>query len=392
VNGKFPKIDKAQVSAFSTLAPAMAPLQKYRSRINLVEGLWHGLGGGHWKGYPALTCADGGREGIDSPTAASIDALIARGNSLGAALPHVALAVRDDFGEFQTGLVAQGPANGVVMRANPRSTLVYLFGPTDAGSRDDVARTGVVLDWLKEDVKRVQRGLSGQERIKFDAYLSSIEYLQATQTSLAKIQSSGACGHPTLGTAFALDQIEGRCQSMFATAATALACGLTNTVTLSLNTIRSFGAFYKGLGYTVGLHGLGHGASDPKNGRGDLVIQAFHAQCIASFCDTLAAIPEGSGSVLDNTLVVWLNENGPSHHARPWHPWSVMLLGSAQGALKPGGRVVQYPFREGDPNFANGRRVADLYRTIATAMGVTVDEFGTGPAKSMHGPLPELLT
>jgi hypothetical protein len=359
--------------------------------MNLIEGLWHGLGGGHWKGYPALTCANGGREGIASPETASIDSVLAKANSAGGALPHIPLAVRKDSGEFEKGLIAEAAGKPVVMRANPRSTLSYLFGPADTAGREDVGRTGIVLDWLQEDVKRAQRGLVGQERLKFDAYLSSIEYLQATQASLLKVQASGVCPRPTAGNAFTVDQIEGRCQSMVSIAATALACGLTNTVTLSFNSLRSFDALYSGLGYTMGLHGLGHGGADPKNGGGDRVIQNFHAQCIASLCDALAAVPEGTGTVLDNTLVVWLNENGPSHHSRPWHPWSVMLLGSAQGALKPGGRVIQYPFREGDPNLANGRRVADLYRTIAKAMGTKLDEFGVGPAKSLHGPLEELL-
>jgi hypothetical protein len=389
VNGRVPKTESIAVRPFSTLAPPMAPLQKYVTKITLVDGLWHGVGGGHWKGYPALTCAPGGAEGVQSPAAASIDSLIAKANAQGASLPHVALAVTQDRPEFVRGLVAEGPGKQVVMRANPLSTLAYLFGPTDATSRDDIARRGQVLDWLKEDVARVQRRLSGPERLKFDAYLASIEYLQATQASL--VRSQGSCRAPSMGSSFTIDQIEGRCQSMVAIAATALACGITNAVTLSLNALGSFGATYAGLGYTVGLHGLGHGGTDPVNGRGDGTIQRFHAEAIASFCDVLAAVPEGSGSVLDQTLVVWLNENGPSHHSRPWHPWNVMLLGTAQGALKPGGRVVHYPHSEHNPELANGRRVADLYRTIAKAMGVTLDQFGYGAAQSVHGPLAELL-
>jgi hypothetical protein len=388
-NGRAPQASGVPlVRTFAQLAPTMAPLQRYASRITQVHDLYHGVGGGHWHGYPALTCKPGGTNGTQYPLGPSIDALLAQRNAARAPIPHLALAATDSPQEFDRGLLAAGSLQPIILRANPASTLARLFGASGAEDKERLARKDALLEWLKVDVARVRQGLVGQEKLKFDAFMNSVEQLQATQNTLALYQSTGKCSKPS--GAFTLDRIEGRFQSFVAIAATALGCGLTNHATIAVNTLGSFGALYKGLGYSMGLHGLGHGGNDPVMGGGDRPIQAFHAEQIASFCDRLALIPEGSGTVLDKTLVVWLNENGSTHHSRPWHPWSVTLIGNAGGKLKPGGRAIFYPFNE-QGSGPNVRRVADLFRTLGVAVNTSIDAFGEGPGASVHGPLVELL-
>jgi hypothetical protein len=378
------------VLPFSQLAPSMAPLQKYASRITLVEDLYHGVGAGHWHGYPALTCAPGGNEGVERPSAASIDAILSRHNATGTPIPLLGLAATKNGGqEFERGLSATGANQPVTLRANPTSTLARLFGASDAQSAERLARSGAVLDWVKDDVGRIARELKGYERLKFDAFVFSIEQLQATQKSIIGVVANNkACKRPE--GLFAATTIEGRIQSFASMAASALVCGLTNHVTLSMHALSSFDATYGAVGYTTDLHTLGHGGADARFGQGDAAIQAFHAETIRSFCDVLSSVPEGAGSVLDNTLIVWLNENGSSHHARPWHPWSVALIGNGFGRFKPAGRAIFYPFHEGGAGSAV-RRVSDLYRTLGVAMGQPIPAFGEGAGASAHGPLEEVL-
>jgi hypothetical protein len=266
--------------------------------------------------------------------------------------------------------------------------MASLFGPTDEAGRRAVARNGKIMDWLKEDVQRVKNQLSGGERAKLDAYTDSLERLQSTQAKIFERTSAAKCARPE--TSFDLSKVEGRVQSMFELTTASLLCGVTNVVTLSLCTGRAFGAFWTGLGYTIGSHGLGHGASDPKFGTGDGEIQRFQAENIARMLGQLASVPEGAGTALDNTTVMWANENGSSHHSRPHQPFPVLLIGSASGALKPGGRYVRYPFSSQGPT-SGGASVADFYRTLAKAFGRTLSGFGSGGAASTRESLPELI-
>jgi hypothetical protein len=144
------------------------------------------------------------------------------------------------------------------------------------------------------------------------------------------------------------------------------------------------------VGYTTDLHTLGHGGIDARFGMGDSAIQAFQANTIATFCDSLAAVREGTGTVLDKTLIVWLNENGPSHHSRPYHPWTVTLIGNPGGRFKPGGRAIFYPFNDNGSG-SQLRRVSDVFRTSGLAVGLSIDSFGVGAGASTPGPLEELV-
>ena len=90
--------------------------------------------------------------------------------------------------------------------------------------------------------------------------------------------------------------------------------------------------------------------------------------------------------MLDNTLVVWTNENGEQHHAR-YDRWPVALIGDMGGALRTG-RYVRYPLR-GQPG---ARTLADLWCTVSHTMGVPRDDFGAAGLEPVQGPLAALLT
>jgi hypothetical protein len=88
-------------------------------------------------------------------------------------------------------------------------------------------------------------------------------------------------------------------------------------------------------------------------------INTWYSEQVKYLMDALAAIPEGTGSVLDNTLIVWGNElsRGNSHGNEPV---PFVLLGGASGALEMG-RFLQY----------DGTRHNRLLVSICHAMGLT---------------------
>ena len=103
---------------------------------------------------------------------------------------------------------------------------------------------------------------------------------------------------------------------------------------------------HSGLGFTVGKHGLGHGGTDPVAGKQD-TIHNFYAELIRQRCDRLAAAPEGDGTVLDDTAVVWFNENGTSHHSRPRDPYLGVVIGGSSRRSDP--RPVPPHFQQAEP-------------------------------------------
>jgi hypothetical protein len=114
---------------------------------------------------------------------------------------------------------------------------------------------------------------------------------------------------------------------------------------------------------TTGIHGLAHNETNP-NARAKLVkIHAWYAGELAYFMSRLQAIPEGNGSMADNTLVIWMNEMGTGNHSLKNTPWT--LIGRMGGFFKTG-RVLSFP----------GETHAKLLVNIGQAMGLPMTTFG----------------
>jgi len=85
---------------------------------------------------------------------------------------------------------------------------------------------------------------------------------------------------------------------------------------------------------TDGHHTLSHRPSPDANA----AIDTWYAEQFAYFLDQLRSVPEGSGTMLDNTLVAWGNEVGyASGHSE--HPACFVVAGKAGGAITPRGYV-----------------------------------------------------
>jgi hypothetical protein len=358
----------------------MEPLAKHKSSLAILTDLRNAVvGQGHWMSYAALS----GMSLIGSaPAGITIDRFIAERAAASDPIPHLPLAVVKRAEEQNVrAITAAGEYRPITMRADPADVYRLLFGAT-ASDRNASLRSRRVLDLLAPQVKAAQARLAGDERGKLGEYLAAIETLQRQQTLIERVRSAGTCRAPELVPPATM---EGRMEAMFGLAAAALICRLTRVVTVSLNTEMNFDATYRGLGYTLDLHSMGHGQKDPKHGD-DAAIHAFHAGLIAKLVDTLASVPEGNGTMFDNTVIVWANDNGIAHHSGPETPFYVTLVGNAGGKLRTGGRYLRFP-AQGRPGH---RRLVDLYTTLANAMGVDVQHFQPKSMEPMTGAISEL--
>ena len=121
-------------------------------------------------------------------------------------------------------------------------------------------------------------------------------------------------------------------------------------------------------------------------------IRTFQIEQIARVAAKLAAIPERDGTMLDNTLIVYLSDAAEQHH-RVCLQWPFVLVGGLGKTLKrtKGGRYLHYTGYERDGHHT----IANLYNTLLHAVGNPTDMFGRldlslDPA-IQHGPLAELM-
>jgi hypothetical protein len=170
--------------------------------------------------------------------------------------------------------------------------------------------------------------------------------------------------------------------------------GLTNVATIASGVgFPYFSIQFQGLGIDMPKHNIGHALylkDDVTGWELSQKIRAFHFQLIARFMQKLQSVPEGDGTMLDNTVIVYLSDGAETHHSRCFE-WPFVVLGNARGKLKTNGQYVVLP----DYGRPGHRTINTLYTALLHAAGTPRDDFGSPDPNldtaMFRGPLPELL-
>ena len=267
-----------------------------------------------------------------------------------------------------------GPGTLKHPRKDPLEVFNYLFPPAPANSRRRLS----VLDAVAGNLGEVMRRLGPAERAKLDYHLTAVRDVERRLNT-----STGSCTmRPTAPPDYtALDPnaeisvdtyIPQMVDNMVDLIVLALKCGLSRIATLQLG--------YGGGKWRFGWKGINMNCHDDvahlditdggifaENTKRVVLMNQYYASCVARLATALDAVPEGSGTMLDNSLIVWANELGRGDHNQENVP--IVLIGGAGGAITKGGRVV-----------ATGRQVFNrLGCTILNAMGVSAAGFGDVP-------------
>ncbi|MEM7397094.1 MAG: hypothetical protein AAF492_32620, partial [Verrucomicrobiota bacterium] len=129
---------------------------------------------------------------------------------------------------------------------------------------------------------------------------------------------------------------------------------------------------------------------DAKGTAGYIVYRRWTFGLIAKLAQRLAAMPEGNGTMLDNTVIVYMSDAPDTHHSTV-KEWPLVVLGNLKGKLKLGGRYLSYP----GYGQAGHRTMGSFYTTLLNAAGVNDAFFGGLDAQldpeMQTGPLPEIL-
>jgi hypothetical protein len=381
-----------------TLGPVLTPLTPHQSQLLILEGIdmesaYHGPGDPHQQGIAQSLSATELQVGDLFPYACNPEEMVGWGggisldqrlaNQLGqkTKFPSLELGVQVQYTNVSSRLAYKGAAQPVPPEDSPYQLFNRVFGgltgePT-AKARLRAQRRRV-LDAVQDDAKSLAQRLGAEDKQKLDHHLEAISSIASRLDAPGEI--GGVCAVPDVGGELDVYANEnyplmGRLQMDLL--AMSLACDLTRVGSLQWTSTQA-GKVFSWLGQSETHHSLSHSSLTDMTRQSQLVaIGNWHAKQLAYLMDRLASFPEGDGTVLDNTLILWCTDiaQGQSH-ARRDMPY--VLAGGAGGALKMG-RYLKYA----------GDHHNNLLVSILNAMGVADTTFGN-PAYCT-GALPKLI-
>jgi hypothetical protein len=373
-------------SAGSTnLGPILEALQPYQDRIIVMNGLNmqsrdHGPGGdGHHRGVPHMFT---GTEMQDESNAggASIDQKIAQAVGGSSRFASLQFAVRIVYGDTNSRAIWSGPGRVVSPMQNPWDAYDRVFSdvvPTDAPpARVDLRRSA--LDYALDEITTLRGRLPASDRERLDSYQESLRDLERRLATTAQ-PVAGSCTPPTLG-----GEVDVKAESQYPKIGqlqmdlivAAFQCGLTRVASLQWGNSNDQ-CTYSWLGVNTLGHDMAHNNSncDPDGSKKLKTYQWYSTQA-KYLLDKLSSIPEGTGTMLDNTVVLWASEFGESNgHVSNNLMW--MIMGNAGGFFNSG-RVID----------CGGKSTNDVHTSLGNAMGLPDQSFGN-PAYC-DGPLAAL--
>jgi hypothetical protein len=271
---------------------------------------------------------------------------------------------------YQNNLSWSSPTTPLPAEAHPRVAFERLFG--EGGSAPDrlaeLRKNSSLLDWVREDISRLQRKLGPGDRTKVTEYLDSV---REVERRIQKAEAETADSHmPDLDRPVGVPAAYAdHARLMFDLQVLALQGDVTRVITFQLARETSTRT-YPEIGVPDPHHPTTHHRNDPEKLAKVAKINAFHVSLFAYFLDKLKSTRDGNGSLLDHSVYLYGSGMGnPDVHDHVNLP--ILVAGGAAGKLK-GGRHIRY---------AEPAPLANLHLTLLDKVGVHLDAFADSKGK-----------
>ena len=361
-------------------------LEPFKERLQIINGL-HGK---HTSpSHSAFFGALGGYRGSDGvpPSASTIDYELSKvlPETL---LPHLCIGM--DSMENMKGkptvanLSASGAGQPIFMHSNPNHLYEMLYGGISQGDirSQHEARSGM-FDRIEEMAAARGSTLPTPDKQRFNQYVQGFNDINGLRGRLGKVSDHLRNFAPKVDDRYTNPEFETDWHDVnLDLGISALKSGITNVLTIGSGRGEIFGA-WKGLGVEKQGHNLGH--MDQPDNPIWIKIRQYNSRMLVKLMEELESVPEGSGTMMDNTLIVYTSNNADKQHTNGAN-WPVMLLGNCDGIFKSG-CLTQL----------DGKRpINALYSTILQTVGANSKRFNMSEqmaAKfdSGSGPLKEIL-
>jgi hypothetical protein len=366
------------------LSRSLAPMESLKTKMNVIEGLFNknSTGVGIHPGQTGNILSGASlQKGAELKGGISVDQVLASRLGQETAQPSMVLGCEQPItGYHETNFSMaysshiswQNATSPVPMEVYPSLAFDSLFD--NRGSR----RNQSVLDRVREEAASLGRRTSFGDRSRLDEYLTSVREVEK-RIERQRIQQNKAADRAKHRGASVVtmkrpdnglpEDIREHMRLMCDVIALAFQTDKTRVGTLLLCRDIS-GLFYPFLGVRNAHHSASH------NDRSEdwEKISRYYCSQLAYLAGRLDAMPEGDGTVLDNSCLLWVNNMwSGSRHDSTKVP--LLTAGGLGGTLKTG-RVLDYSGEDDEQ-----RKLCSLYLSIMNRMGVSMDSFGDANAQ-----------
>ncbi|PXA05269.1 hypothetical protein DDZ13_03740 [Coraliomargarita sinensis] len=355
---------------------ALAP---YKKNLGILQGLSSKMSeNGHWSYSSVLGAFKSGRNSLSGIKRATIDFELAK--LFPSPFGHVELSLTGNYSSWRTGIVpgysAPAPHQRNYCYADPMTAYNELFKAVI--DPDAVGSGNAMLRFLQNDEAYKSQVLAGYEKQKLSTHIAALEELQARNKKLSRMSGKIENHMPTIDSihrdggpnASTPEKQEAMTDILVA----ALATGLTNVVTY---TIDELSTPIKGLPGNetdhISIHEIGHngGYSGVSADHIREKIRFGHVHQVKTIADKLKAIPEGKGTMFDNTMIMYFPENGEGHHSKGTEA-PFIVLGGDNCAVDLLGRYVRLPYHATEGH----KTIGNWYTTLLNAHGNPIEHYG----------------
>jgi hypothetical protein len=267
---------------------------------------------------------------------------------------------------YRNSISWKSPSDPLPMQNNPRLVFEKLFGDGSTGAERRARRqeSRSLLDSVMEQVASLQKDLAAGDKRRLTQYLDDVrEVERRIQRAEASVSDDVTLPDVPAGVPPTFQE---HLKLLMDLQIIAFQSEITRVSTLMFARELS-GATYPETSIRDPFHNLSHHSNDRGNMDRFAQLNAYHMTKFAYFVEKLKGIPDGDGTLLDHSLVLYGSSlsDGNQHN---FSPLPLVLAGTASGQVK-GGRHLQFP---------KDTRMSNLLAAMLNKLGVPTEKFGDG--------------
>jgi Protein of unknown function (DUF1552) len=357
-------------------SPILKPLEPFRNSITVVSELCDPLDGhattvAAWLSgaIPFRTIAENVRAGI------TIDQTIANKIGQDTPLPSLELATEDFTGwiggcdtayscAYMNTISWKNETTPLPMEINPRVVFERMFGRpgTSAQRLARMEDNRSILDSVRQEASDLQKSLGTRDRARLNDYLDNVrEIEQRIQKAEKNAKTEQTVPDAPIGIPESFDE---HASLMYDLAAVAFEANVTRVFTYMKSRDASQ-RVYPNIGVNEPHHAMSHHGNNPEKIAGLVKLNTYHVSLFAKFLQKMQATPDGDGSLLDHSLILYGSGMSESdQHSRLDVP--TLLVGGGSGGMK-GNRHIKAD---------KETPLANLMLALANKFDCDIDSFG----------------
>ena len=366
----------AEVGTSFELAPLLEPLAPFKSQLTIVSGLENKHAAGPTHAITPGTWLSGVTPRIshDPYGGVTADQIAAQHIGQDTPLPSLEVSTEEAVGggacdrnygcSYGATISFRTPSTPLPMEFNPRKLFQRLFGQGDTPEEREAlaAQYASILDVVANKAAALQKLVGPADRRMLSDYLESVREIERRvqkmeENDLSHIELPDA----PVGIPSSFDE---QVNLMFDTVAIAWTANLTR-ITSFMMAAEVSNMTYNHVEVPDAFHALSHHQNNAAKLERLARVQSYHSRAFARFVQKLKDTPDGDGSMLDHSLLVY-GSNMSDSNAHDHFPLPMALVGGACGKVK-GGQHLRYPDRT---------PVSNLLLTVLGRAGVPVESLG----------------